>query len=49
MEKSPEQEDEQPETNARASTPQLDRLEKLANASCHRCAGEAVARTQEWH
>ena len=33
MAKRPEQEDEQPETNARASTPQLDRLEKLANAA----------------
>jgi hypothetical protein len=33
MAKRPEQEDEQPETDGKASTPQLDRLERLANAA----------------
>ncbi len=33
MAKRPEQEDEQPEVNGSASTPHLDRLEKLANAT----------------
>ena len=35
------QEDEQPETNGKASTPQLDRLEKLANAA-------ADAQAKQW-
>ena len=42
MAKCPEQEDEQPETNARASTPQLDRLEKLANAAA------TTAQARQW-
>ena len=33
MPKGPEHEDEQPKTKGQASTPQLDRLEKLANAA----------------
>jgi hypothetical protein len=33
MSKGSEHEDEQPETKGQASTPQLDRLEKLANAA----------------
>ena len=33
MSKGPEPEDEQPETKDQASTPQIDRLEKLANAA----------------
>jgi hypothetical protein len=42
MGKRPEQEDEQPETNARASTPQLDRLEKLASAAA------TAAQAKQW-
>ena len=42
MEKSPEQEDEQSETNGKASTPQLDRLEKLANAAA------TAAQAKQW-
>ena len=42
MEKSPEQEDEQSETNGKASTPQLDRLEKLANAAA------SAAQAKQW-
>ena len=42
MEKSPEQEDEQPETSGKASTPQLDRLEKLANAAA------SAAQAKQW-
>ncbi|WP_262267336.1 hypothetical protein [Microvirga yunnanensis] len=42
MEKRPEQEDEQTETNAKASTPQLDRLEKLANAAA------TAAQAKQW-
>jgi len=37
-----EREDDQPETNAKASTPQLDRLEKLANA------GAISAQAKQW-
>jgi hypothetical protein len=33
MTKQPEQENEEPETDGKASTPQLDRLERLANAA----------------
>ncbi len=33
MKERPGQEDEQPETNVKASTPQLDRLERLAKAA----------------
>jgi hypothetical protein len=42
MEKRPGQEDEQPETNGKASTPQLDRLEKLANAAA------TAAQAKQW-
>ena len=42
MEKSPEQEDEQSETNGKASTLQLDRLEKLANAAA------SAAQAKQW-
>ena len=42
MDKRPEQEDEQPETNGKASTPQLDRLEKLANAAA------TAAQAKQW-
>jgi hypothetical protein len=42
MSKGPEHEDEQPETNDRASTPQLDRLEKLANAAA------TAAQAKQW-
>ena len=42
MEKSPEQEDEQSETNGKASTLQLDRLEKLANATA------SAAQAKQW-
>jgi hypothetical protein len=42
MAKRPEQEDEQPETNGKASTPQLDRLEKLANAAA------SAAQAKQW-
>jgi hypothetical protein len=42
MEKRPGQEDEQPETNGKASTPQLDRLEKLANAAT------TAAQAKQW-
>ncbi|WP_201841827.1 hypothetical protein [Microvirga zambiensis] len=38
----PEQEVEQPESNAKASTPQLDRLEKLANAAA------TAAQAKQW-
>ena len=38
----PEQEDEQPEANGKASTPQLDRLEKLANAAA------SAAQAKQW-
>jgi hypothetical protein len=40
--KRPEQEDEQPETNGKASTPQLDRLERLANAAA------TAAQAKQW-
>ena len=47
MAKRPEQEDEQPEVNGAASTPHLDRLEKLANAAA--TAAQAKQwRAQEW-
>ena len=42
MAKRPEQEDEQPETNREASTPQLDRLERLANAAA------TAAQAKQW-
>jgi outer membrane murein-binding lipoprotein Lpp len=42
MGKRSEQEDDQPETNARDSTPQLDRLEKLANAAA------TAAQAKQW-
>ena len=42
MEKRLEQEDEQPETTGKASTLQLDRLEKLANAAA------AAAQAKQW-
>jgi hypothetical protein len=42
MSKGPEQEDEQPETKGRASTPQLDRLEKLANVAA------TAAQAKQW-
>jgi hypothetical protein len=42
MEKRPEQEDKQPETNEKASTPQLDRLERLANAAA------TAAQAKQW-
>ena len=42
MEKCPEQEDEQPEISGKASTPQLDRLEKLANAAA------SAAQAKQW-
>ena len=42
MAKRPEQEDEQPETIGKASTPQLDRLEKLANAAA------SAAQAKQW-
>ena len=42
MGKRPEQEDEQPETNGKASTPQLDRLERLANAAA------TAAQAKQW-
>jgi len=42
MAKRPEQEDEQPENNGKASTPQLDRLEKLANAAA------SAAQAKQW-
>jgi hypothetical protein len=42
MAKRPEQEHEQPETNGEASTPQLDRLEKLANAAA------TAAQAKQW-
>jgi len=38
----PKQEDEQAESNAKASTPQLDRLEKLANAAA------TAAQAKQW-
>jgi hypothetical protein len=38
----PEQDDERPETNGAASTPHLDRLEKLANAAA------TAAQTKQW-
>jgi len=37
-----EREDDQPETDAKASTPQLDRLEKLANAAA------TAAQAKQW-
>jgi hypothetical protein len=42
MPKAPEHEDEQPETTGQASTPQLDRLEKLANAAA------TAAQAKQW-
>ncbi len=42
MAKRPEQEDEQPETTGQASTPQLDRLERLANTAA------AAAQAKQW-
>jgi hypothetical protein len=42
MAKSPEQEDGQPDTNGAASTPHLDRLEKLANAAA------TAAQAKQW-
>lgn len=42
MAKRPEQEDEQPDTNGATSTPQLDRLEKLANAAA------TAAQAKQW-
>jgi hypothetical protein len=42
MAKRPEQEEEQPEVNGPASTPHLDRLEKLANAAA------TAAQAKQW-
>jgi hypothetical protein len=42
MSKGPEHEDEQPEIKGQASTPQLDRLEKLANAAA------TAAQAKQW-
>jgi hypothetical protein len=42
MGKHPEQENEQSETNGKASTPQLDRLERLANAAA------TAAQAKQW-
>ena len=42
MAKRPEQEDERAETNGKASTPQLDRLERLANAAA------TAAQAKQW-
>jgi hypothetical protein len=42
MPKGPEHKDEQPETKGHASTPQLDRLEKLANAAA------TAAQAKQW-
>jgi hypothetical protein len=42
MAKRPEQEDEQPNTNRVASTPHLDRLEKLANVAA------TAAQAKQW-
>jgi len=42
MAKRPEQEHEQPETDERASTPQIDRLERLANAAA------TAAQAKQW-
>jgi len=42
MAKRPEQEDEKPGMNGTASTPQLDRLEKLANAAAN------AAQAKQW-
>lgn len=42
MAKRPEQEDEQSETNGKASTPALDRLERLANAAA------TAAQAKQW-
>jgi hypothetical protein len=38
----PEEENEQPETKGQASTPQLDRLERLANAAA------SAAQSKQW-
>jgi hypothetical protein len=42
MSKGAEHEDEQPETKSQASTPQIDRLEKLANAAA------TAAQAKQW-
>jgi hypothetical protein len=42
MAKRPDPEAEQPETNAETSTPQLDRLERLANAAA------TAAQAKQW-
>jgi hypothetical protein len=42
MAKHPEQEDERPETDGKASTPELDRLERLANAAA------TAAQAKQW-
>jgi hypothetical protein len=42
MAKRPEQDDEQPEPNGKASTPQLDRLQRLANAAA------SAAQAKQW-
>ena len=42
MDEYPEQEDAKPETSGKASTPQLDRLEKLANAAA------TAAQARQW-
>jgi hypothetical protein len=42
MAEGPEHEDEQPETKGQTSTPQLDRLEKLANAAA------TAAQAKQW-
>jgi hypothetical protein len=42
MAKHPEQEDERAETDGKASTPQLDRLERLANAAA------TAAQAKQW-
>ena len=42
MAKGPEHEDETPETKGQVSTPQLDRLEKLANAAA------TAAQAKQW-
>ena len=42
MAKRPEHEDEQPKTDGKTSTPQLDRLERLANAAA------TAAQAKQW-
>ena len=47
MAERPEQEDEQAETDGKASTPQLDRLERLANAAATAAQASSGGRA-EW-